>query len=85
MVTNPDPEVLGPFSLLMSRFCFPRQTAHPSSVEYRKNSNRRHMCLDVGISLPSYARGKHPKLSPQLRQNKRNIRGALLGEVTPTS
>ena len=40
--------------------------------------------LDVGISL-SYARGKHCKLSLRLRQGKRNMRHALLGEATATS
>ena len=37
------------------------------------------------LEFPFSARGKHRKLSPQLGQSKRNIRGALLREAAPTS
>jgi len=57
-----------------------------SSIDISSVLKWKKMCLDVGISLLSYARGKRRKLSLQLRQkNKRNMHRALLGEATATS
>jgi len=56
-----------------------------NTVDVISYPNRRKLCWDVGISLLLYAKEKHRKLRLHLRQNKRNMHPALLGEAAATS